>query len=167
MSSNFPKIMLSKNMCHIPKILKPKRSRTLPRTSLGTAYIPRQTPQLSLNSLCSIHSGSSEFFKCRISFPSSQYRDIRSQRSIAKSTRFDSGCLAMCRGDVFAVIARLMPKSLRSGWKWQRRVKDIDFPFPCCPVNRECSQKKTQIEKNSDKRNLLINPFHSDYLAMS
>ena len=26
-------------------------------------------------------------------------------------------------------------------------VKEIAFPFPCCPVNRECSRRKTQREK--------------------
>ena len=32
-----------------------------------------------------------------------------------------------------------------SGWKWQRRVKEIASPFPRCPVSRECSWQKSQV----------------------
>ena len=53
----------------------------------------------------------------------------------------------MCRGELSAVIAWLMSKCLWSEWKWYRGLKEIVSPFPCCPVNRECSWKKTQIEK--------------------
>ena len=31
----------------------------------------------------------------------------------------------------------------------QIRVKEVDSAFHCCPVNRECSWKKRQIEKDA------------------
>ena len=46
-----------------------------------------------------------------------------------------------------AVISLVMSKCLWSGWKWYRGLKEIASPFPCCPVNRKCSKKKTKIEK--------------------
>ena len=55
--------------------------------------------------------------------------------------------LAMCIGELSAVIARLMSKRLWSGWKWQWGVKEMPSPFPCSLVIRERSWKKTQIEK--------------------
>ena len=45
-----------------------------------------------------------------------------------------------------ALITWLMSKCSWRGWKWCRGVKEIAAPFPCCPVNRECSWKKSQIE---------------------
>ena len=45
--------------------------------------------------------------------------------------------LAMCKGELTAIIARLMFKCLWSWWK---------------PVNRACSWKKTQIEKKKGKK---------------
>ena len=59
--------------------------------------------------------------------------------------------LAMCRGELPAVIARLMSKCLWIRWKWQRRVKEITSSFPCCPVYCEYSWKKTQIEKKQQR----------------
>ena len=53
----------------------------------------------------------------------------------------------MCKDELSAVIARLMSKCLWSRWKLQKGVKEISSPFPCYPVNRECSWKKTQIKK--------------------
>ena len=38
---------------------------------------------------------------------------------------------------------QLMSKYLSSGWKWYRGLKEIVSPFPCCPMNCECSWKKT------------------------
>ena len=38
-------------------------------------------------------------------------------RSETKGSRFESDWLAMCRGELSAVIARLMSQSLYSGWK--------------------------------------------------
>ena len=55
--------------------------------------------------------------------------------------------LALCSGELFAVITWLTSKCLCSGWKWLRGVKEIASSFPCCPVSHECSSKKTQIEK--------------------
>ena len=40
-----------------------------------------------------------------------------------------------------------MSKCPWSGWKWCWGVKEMPSPFPCGPVIRECSWKKTQIEK--------------------
>ena len=65
----------------------------------------------------------------------------------------------MCWGELSAVTPWLMSKFLWSRWKWQRGVKWIPSPFPCCPVNRECSWKKTQIEK---KKNYIKNRFFSN-----
>ena len=55
----------------------------------------------------------------------------------------------MCRGELTALITQLMSKCRWGGWKWKRGVKEIPFPYPCCPVCRECSLKKIQIEKKS------------------
>ena len=55
--------------------------------------------------------------------------------------------LAMCRGELSAVIAQLASKGLWNGWKWQKGVRDIVSLFLCCPMNRECSWKKIQIKK--------------------
>ena len=58
-------------------------------------------------------------------------------------------CLpAMCRDELFATITQLMSKCLWSGWKLQKRYKEMVSPFICCPVNLEYSWKKSQIEKN-------------------
>ena len=53
----------------------------------------------------------------------------------------------MCRGKLFVIIFRVIPKGLWNGWKRKWRVKEISFPFPCYTVSRECSWKKIQIEK--------------------
>ena len=53
----------------------------------------------------------------------------------------------MCRGEHSAVITRLMPNCLWSEWEWLERNWRDSFPFPRCPVNRECSWDKTRIEK--------------------
>ena len=59
----------------------------------------------------------------------------------------------MCRGELPAAIAWLMSKCL-SCWKWQWGVKEMPSPFPCSPVIRECSWKKTQREKKRSKNQL-------------
>ena len=51
----------------------------------------------------------------------------------------------MRRGELSAVIARLMSKYLQ-----KRGVKEM--PFPCSPLIRECSRKKTQKEKKKEKK---------------
>ena len=53
----------------------------------------------------------------------------------------------MCRGELSAVIARLMSKRLWSGWKWLWGVTEIPSPLPCSPVIREWLWKKAPIEK--------------------
>ena len=64
--------------------------------------------------------------------------------------------VAMRRSKPPTAIARPMLKCRRGNgnggdeskgkwWKWWRRLKAS--PIPCCPVNHECSWKKTQIEK--------------------
>ena len=60
-----------------------------------------------------------------------------------RSVLASSQLLAMSRGELSAVIVWLMSKCLWSGSKWYRRVKEVTSPFACCPVNRECSRKKT------------------------
>ena len=55
--------------------------------------------------------------------------------------------LATCRGELSVVTSRLMSGCLRSAWKWWKATAEIVFPVPCCPVNCECSWKKTLIEK--------------------
>ena len=58
-------------------------------------------------------------------------------------------CLpAMRRDELFAAITQLMSECLWSGWKSQKRYKEMVSPFICCPVNLEYSWKKNQIEKN-------------------
>ena len=42
-----------------------------------------------------------------------------------------------------------MSKCLWSGWKWYRGLREIASLFPYCPMNRECSWKKTQLEKKT------------------
>ena len=56
----------------------------------------------------------------------------------------------------FAVIVRLMSKRLWSGWEWYKGVKGMVFSLRCCPVNCECSWKKTQVEKKSKRDHLKI-----------
>ena len=55
--------------------------------------------------------------------------------------------LAMCKGELSAMITRLMSKCLWSRWKWQWGVNEMLSSSPCSPVVRECSWKKTHIEK--------------------
>ena len=74
---------------------------------------------------------------------------VRARSLVVSELRFPVRVwlLAMCRSELSAVIGRLMSKCLWSGWKWKWRVKEILFHFSCSPVIRECSWKKTQIEK--------------------
>ena len=44
-----------------------------------------------------------------------------------------------------------MSKCLWIEWKWYWGVNEILSPFPCSPVIREHSRKKTQIEKTTKK----------------
>ena len=62
---------------------------------------------------------------------------------------FPSFCLRSLSIYTAKVITRLMLKCLRSGQKWYRVVKEIDFPFPSCLVNRECLWKKPKLKKVS------------------
>ena len=61
--------------------------------------------------------------------------------------------LPICRDELSVVITRLMSKCLWSGWKWLWGVKEMHFPFPCSPVIREWSWKKTQKEKTKNNNN--------------
>ena len=72
---------------------------------------------------------------------------------VSKNQKFPARVrlLAMCRGGLSAATARLMSKYLWSGWKWYSGVKEIPSPFPCSPVIRECSWKKSQIGKKTRK----------------
>ena len=49
----------------------------------------------------------------------------------------------MCRVELSAVIAQLMYKW--SEWKWQKTVQESASSWTYCPVNRECSWKKTHL----------------------
>ena len=67
-----------------------------------------------------------------------------------------------------------MSKCLLSGWKL-RGLKEIAFPFPSIPVNRECCERKPRQKKSSFKaiyryqtskpciffevKNLIFHPF--------
>ena len=43
-----------------------------------------------------------------------------------------------------------MPSVREAGWSGTEELK-MSFPFPCCPVNRECDIERTnQIEKKID-----------------
>ena len=57
-------------------------------------------------------------------------------------------------------------KCPRCGWKWQRGVKQIPTPFPYCPANRECSWKKTQIEKKKLSRKPLSHILYLHFLRI-
>ena len=62
----------------------------------------------------------------------------------------------MLKGELSAVIARLMSYCLWNGWNWKRGLNEIASPFPCCPVNREYLGKKTKVEKKQPRRTYLI-----------
>ena len=47
-------------------------------------------------------------------------------------------------------------KCLWSGWKWYRGVNEIPYYFPYSPVNRECSWKKTQTEKQRSPTKMIF-----------
>ena len=64
----------------------------------------------------------------------------------------------MCRGKLSAAIAQLISKRLWSEWKWLTGVKEIPSPFLCCPVNRECSWKKTRIKKKNTSNFRVLRP---------
>ena len=58
---------------------------------------------------------------------------------------------AMRRGELSTTITQLMSKCLWKGWRWYKGYKEIVSPFTCCPVNREYSWMKSQIEKKRSK----------------
>ena len=62
--------------------------------------------------------------------------------------------LPMCRGELSAVIARLMSKCLWSDWKWLWGVKEMPSPFPCSLVIHEWLWKETHIEKKSSLKQM-------------
>ena len=67
--------------------------------------------------------------------------------SQTKSPQFES---IHYRNDLSAVIFWLMPSVREAGWSGREELK-MSFPFPCCPVNRECDIERTnQIEKKID-----------------
>ena len=57
---------------------------------------------------------------------------------------------AMQTCELSAAITQLMSKCLWSGWKWYKGYKKIASSFTCCPVNREYSWKKSQVEKKAN-----------------
>ena len=73
---------------------------------------------------------------------------------------------AMRRGELSAAITQLMPKCLWSGRKWLKEYKEIASPFTCCPVNREYSWKKSQIEKKTKKANYALQHVRTDSRCM-
>ena len=90
-----------------------------------------------------------DWWKCRLCYKIKTYNNSKETlRLVLVKQRFPVRfrLLPMCRGELSAVMARLMSKCLWSGWKWLRTLKEIASPFPCGPVNRKCSWKKTQIE---------------------
>ena len=62
----------------------------------------------------------------------------------------------MCRGELPAVITRLMSKCLWSEWKWPWGTAEMFSPFPCSPVIREWLWKKTLIEQKCWLTQLLL-----------
>ena len=50
------------------------------------------------------------------------------------------------RSELYAVIAQLMSKCCEAGGKSNEEL-EVAYPFPCCPVIRECSVKESQVEK--------------------
>ena len=62
---------------------------------------------------------------------------------------------AMCRGELSAVISRLMSKCLWSGREWLWGAKEMP-PLPCIPVIRKCSWKE-----NPDKKKKPLSIFFS------
>ena len=61
---------------------------------------------------------------------------------------------AMRRGELSTTITQLMSKCLWKGWRWYKGYKEIVSPFTCCPVNREYSWMKSQIEKK--KKQIMV-----------
>ena len=57
----------------------------------------------------------------------------------------------MRRGELSAAITQLMSKCLWSGWNWEKGYKETASHFTCCPVSREYSWKKSQIEKKKSE----------------
>ena len=43
-------------------------------------------------------------------------------------------------------------------WKWLQGVKEIASSFPCCPMNPDCSWKKTQIENSVKVTSVIMVP---------
>ena len=62
----------------------------------------------------------------------------------------------MCKGELSTAITQLMYRCLWSVWKWQKGNKEIASPFTCCPVNREYSWKKSQVEKQKNKTKIKL-----------
>ena len=56
--------------------------------------------------------------------------------------------LAICRSERFAGIAQQLSKCLWSRRNWYCAIKEM--PFPCIPVIREYSWKKTKIQKKKE-----------------
>ena len=73
------------------------------------------------------------YWCCRLAFGSQRF-PVRVRR-----------LQAVCRGELSAVIARLMSKCLWSGWKWG--IKEMPSAFPCSPLICQFSWKKTQIDR--------------------
>ena len=73
------------------------------------------------------------YWCCRLAFGSQRF-PVRVRR-----------LQAICRGELSAVIARLMSKCLWSGWKWG--IKEMPSAFPCSPLICQFSWKKTQIDR--------------------
>ena len=69
-------------------------------------------------------------------------------------------------GELSAAITQLMSKCLLSGWKRWKGYKKIASPFTCCPMNREYSWKKTQIEKKTKKANYVLQHVRTDSRCM-
>ena len=63
---------------------------------------------------------------------------------------------AMRRDELSAAITQLLSKCLWSGWKRQKGYEEIVSPFICCPVNREYSWEKSQIEKKLKQRKQIM-----------
>ena len=72
----------------------------------------------------------------------------------------------MRRGKLPAAITQLISKCPLNEWKWWRRVKEAVSFFPCCPVNREYSWNKIQIEKKTEKVNSSSQHVRTNFCSM-
>ena len=57
----------------------------------------------------------------------------------------------MYRSELYAVLGKCL-NVYEAGRSYKEELKEIASHFPCCPVNRECSWKKTHREKKKKKR---------------